>query len=158
MGRAINKSPVAESIPFDNDDNDFDSDNVQEAIEEIGASASPGFSWGRSGELSIGTWLLNESVPSQRSGRVISLDNPVVARVYVTNRNIATYEVSFYEHDGNQSGLTFLGSVNVVSARGAAFSVNVSISSGRQLATRITDITSGIVRDVVAGIIVKGDS
>ena len=45
-------SPVAASIPFDNSTNGFDSDNVQEAIEETRASASPGFSFGRSGNVS----------------------------------------------------------------------------------------------------------
>jgi len=35
----IRKSEVAESVPFDNDDNDFNSDNVQDAIEEAKQNA-----------------------------------------------------------------------------------------------------------------------
>lgn len=40
---AIKKSPVAESVAFDNETNGFDSDNVQDAIEEAKEDAAGSF-------------------------------------------------------------------------------------------------------------------
>ncbi len=36
-------TPVAESVPFDNDTNGFVAENVQDAIEEVQAGSLPGF-------------------------------------------------------------------------------------------------------------------
>ena len=51
MSKYFSTSPVAKVVPFDNTNNDFDASDVQGAIEEIGASASSGFSFGRAGGL-----------------------------------------------------------------------------------------------------------
>ena len=154
-----NYNQVAESTPFDNSTNGFTSDDVQGAIEEIGASASPGFSFGRSGNLSANTWLRRPgNVNSQRAGITMSLSNPVIVEISCSNRNIETYDVEIYEHEGNQVNLTLLTTVSVVAARGGIFSVNVSATQGRQLAARLGNTSTGNVRDLGVDVILKGDN
>ena len=148
-------SQVAESVPFDNDNNDFTSDDVQGAIEEIGASASPGFSFGRSGNASTGSWLLNEGVPSNRAGRYVFTTSPKLVEIFVSSENIDTYTISIYEHEGDEVNLTLLDTLSITAARGGQKISNVAITSGRQLAIRVT---AGSARNVVAGLILKGVS
>lgn len=150
--------PIAEDVDFDNSTNDFDSTNVQDALEEIGASASPGFSWGRSGVISVNTWLLNDTVPSIRTGRTVSIANPVAVKLSVANRNLATFEISFFEHDGNAVNLVNLGSVNVVNSRSAQFTINVTLTQNKQIAVRLTGNSAGTVQDLVVGLIIRGDT
>lgn len=153
-GRTDN-SQVASSVPFDNSNNDFNSDNVQDALEEVGISASPGFSFGRRGNVAVNTWLRNEEVPSNRTGRTISISNPVAESVSLANRNITTYTVTFYEHDGNLINLTTLGSITVNSARSDEQDINVTLTQGKQLAARLTAGTG--VQDLVVGVIIRGE-
>lgn len=146
----------ASDIGFNNTGTDFSSDNVQDALEEVGNSASPGFSYGRSGLIGVNTWLLNETVPSNRTGRTVSISSPVVKKVAIANRNISSFEVTFYEHEGNSVNLNTLGSVNVVNSRSAEFTVSVPVTQNKQIAVRLTDISSGTVRDLVVGLIITG--
>lgn len=151
----IKKSQVAESTPFNNETNGFTSDNVQGAIEEIGASASPGFSFGRSGNVSNNAWLRRPgNVPSNRAGVTIPISNPVITQISCSNRNVDTYDILIYEHEGNQVNLTLLTTVSVVSARGDVFNVNIVATEGKQLAVRLGN--SGSVRDIGVDIVLKG--
>ena len=147
---------VAESVPFDNSTNGFVSDNVQDAIEEVGASASPGFSFGRAGNLSSNTWLRRPGgVPSNRAGVTIPISNPTITKVSCSNRNIETYDIEIFEHDGNQVGITSLGTVSVVAARGGTFTVSFSATEGRQLAARLVNAV-GNVRDLGVDVVLVG--
>lgn len=158
MSRRDNFSSVAESVPFDNENNGFTSDNVQDAIQEIGASASPGFSFGRSGTLSNNTWLRRPgNVPSNRAGITVSISNPKIVKVSCSNRNIETYDIRIYEHDGNQVNLTLLGTVSVNSARGGIFDVDIAVTEGKQLAVRLGPTFTGNVRDLGVDLVLKGD-
>lgn len=157
-GRAIFKSPTDDSIPFDPGTTDLTSDSVGDAIRElaatVGVSASPGFNFGRSGNNSSGTWLqVTGSVPSNRAGITVALTNPEITQVYIANENISTFDVGIYEHEGDEVNLTLLGTVSVVSARTGTFAVSISVTSGRQLATRIT---SGTSRNCNVGLQLKG--
>lgn len=148
-------SSVASSVPFDNASNGFTAQDVQAAIEEIGASASPGASFGRGGNSSPGTWLNNEGVPSNRAGRFVFINNPSIAVVFVSNRNISTYTVAIYEHEGDETNLTLLDTLTITSARGGFKISSVSVTAGRQLAMRVT---AGSAQDIVGGVIIKGVS
>jgi len=159
MSKRDSYSQVAESVPFDNDTNGFTSDNVQGAIEEIGASASPGFSFGRNGALSQNTWLRRPgNVPSNRAGVTVDINNPVITRIACANRNVETYDVEIYEHEGNQVNLTLLGTVTVTSATSDTFSVSFSVTQGRQLAVRLGSTSTGNVRDLGVDITLVGNS
>lgn len=155
----IFKSLVARAIPFDNLLNGFNSTNVQEAIEEIGASASPGFSFGRDGGLSSGTWLRRPgSVPSNRAGVTVDITNPVITRIAAANRNVETYDIEIYEHEGNEVNLTLLGTVTVTAATSDSFSVNFPATQGRQLAVRLGATFTGNVRDLGVDITLIGNA
>lgn len=147
----------ASNVTFNNSSNGFSSDNVQGAIEESGASASPGFSFGRSGSVSAGTWLRRPgNVPSNRAGVTIPIDNPIVSELSCSNRNIDTYTLEIWEHEGNLTNDVLLGTITVTSARGGTFSVNFPTTKGKQLAVRLAS-GGGSVRDLGADIVIKGN-
>lgn len=149
---------IAENIPFDNSTNGFIADNVQDAIEEIGASASPGFSFGRSGNVFQNTWLNRVgNIPSNRTGVTIGINSPIVSQVFCANRNIETYTIGIYEHDGNSVNLTLLGTVDVVSSRSATFNVSFATSTGKQLAVRLLT-ASGSIQDLGVDVILIGSN
>jgi hypothetical protein len=159
MSRRDSFKQTAESTPFDNSSNGFSSDTVQDAIEEIGASASPGFSFGRNGNLSQNTWLRRPgNVPSNRAGVTININNPVITSISCANRNIETYDVEIYEHDGNASGLTLLGTVTVMTATSQTFNVSFPATKGRQIAVRLGSTGTGNVRDLGVDIILTGNN
>lgn len=146
----------ASNVTFDNSTNGFSADNVQDAIQESGASASPGFSFGRSGSVSGNTWLRRPgNVPSNRAGVTIPINNPVISEVSCSNRNIDTYTLEIWEHEGNLTNDILLGTVDVVAARGGTFAVNFPTSKGKQIAVRLQG-GSGSVRDLGADIVIKG--
>ncbi len=155
----IKIGPVADSVPYDNTvdpDCDLISDTVQEAIDElctkINESASPGFTWGRGGNLPNNTWLLNDTVPSNRAGRTIMFDDLTITDVFVATENIDTYDVSIFSHDGDEINLTLLVTVSIVAARSGQFTVSSAVAKNKQLASRITD---GSAKNLVAGIVLK---
>jgi hypothetical protein len=135
-------------------DVDVTTEVTLEDLLDGGNGASPGFSFGRRGNVAVNTWLRNEEVPSNRTGRVIAVNNPEAVLVSLANRNVTTYTVTFFEHDGNLIGLTSLGSVTVTSARGDDQSISVALTQGKQLAARLTAGTS--VQDLVVTVTVKG--
>lgn len=137
-------------------DADVTTEVTLEDLLDGGNGASPGFNYGRQGFVSVNTWLLNEGVPSNRTGRVINITDPVAQVVSVSNRNTATFTVTFFEHDGNLVNLSTLGSITVTSANSNTNNISVNLTQGKQLAARLTNIASGTVRDLVVQIIVKG--
>lgn len=155
-GPLYDVTPVAGEIPFDNSTDGFTSDNVQAAIEEIGASASPGFSFGRSGGLLASTWLqVDGGVPSNSAGRYVPINNPVIVNFFCSSDTTSTFVLTLYQHDGNAINLTALGTLTVTAAMGAQATVNFATVKGKQLAVRLT---SGSANNLVAGVILKGSS
>jgi len=147
---------VAESVPFDNATNGFTSDNVQGAIEEIGASASPGFTWGRSGVSGSGTYLLNDAVPSNKAGRTIVLGASKIVKIFSATEDLDTYTLEIYSHDGNEVNLTLLTTLTVTASRtGNSGTVAVSVAANKQLAAKLA---TGSAKNIVAGIVMQGDT
>lgn len=148
---------VARSLFFDNSTNGFVSTNVQAAIEEIkndvDTSASPGFSFGRSGNLSNNTWLQCETVQSNRAGRWVYVNNAVITDVYIGNEDIDTFDVAIYWHEGDSVNLTFVGRVTVTASRGGAFVVNFPVPTDKQLALRIEN---GSAKSCIVGLSISG--
>jgi hypothetical protein len=135
---------TAEETPFDNSTNGFTADKVQTAIEEIGAGASPGFTFSRPGSNTGNTWLkIAGGVVSNRSGIPVFISNPKLITVVATCENLNTYDVKIYEHDGDQINLTLLSTHSVVASRSTTFTVNITLTQGKQLAVR----TNGTVKN-----------
>lgn len=154
----VYSSPVAKSTPFDNTTNGFTATDVQAAIEEVKSSASPGFSFGRSGSVNAGTYLQCETVPSNVSGRWVYINSAYVTRVFTTNEETTTYKLEVLYHDGNESGLTSLGTVTVTAAKGNYFSVNWLVPTNKQLAIRLATDSPNSVKNIVCGLELSGSS
>jgi hypothetical protein len=157
--RRGSSTQVAKSVPFKNDTAQIDGDpkNVQTAIEnlanDVSTSASPGFSFGRASNVNNGTWLLCETVPSNKSGRFVYITNAIVEKVFVSSEDIATYDLEIWYHDGNSINLTLLDTVSVTASRGGAFTVGQSVPTNKQLAIRLVN---GSAKNVVAGLELSG--
>lgn len=163
---------AAKGIAFENSDDTTirgdagvmkfkDSDvTVEVTLEDLlngGTGASPGFSFGRSGAVNAGTWLRRPgNVPSNRAGVTIPVDNPVVREVSCSNRNIDSYTLEIWEHEGNLVNQVLLGTVSVVGARGGTFAVNFPTTRGKQIAVRLAT-GGGSVRDLGADVVIRGN-
>ena len=129
---------------------------IRELFQQVGQSASPGFSWGRSGNLSTSTWLRNEGVNSNRSGRTVTFNTPEINRIFTSTEDLDTYTITIYEHEGDQINLTALTTLSVVASRtGDSGNISIPVTSGRQLAIRIT---SGTARNLVVGATLSGEN
>lgn len=148
----------AVNTEFDNTTNGFVADDVQGAIEElsnqVGVSASPGFTWGRASNVNSGTWLLNDVVPSNKAGRTVNLINPVITAVSIAVEDIATFDITFYEHDGDSINLNSLGTISVVNARSYNAFINFPLTQGKQLAVQLS---AGSAKNVVVGLQLSGE-
>jgi len=159
MSRRDDFRDVAKSVPFDNSTNGMTSTDTQAAIEEvndkISTSASPGFSFGRSGVISNGTYLQCETVPSNISGRWVYINSASVKYIYASNEDVTTWVIEVLYHDGNGVGLTSLGTVTITAVKGGAFPVDWSVPTGKQIAVRIN---SGNPKNVVCGLELRGST
>lgn len=157
----IYKSPEADSIPFDVGTTDLTEEQVGPAIRElaatVGVSASPGFNFGKSANVSVGTWLqVTGGVPSNRAGITVALAGPTITNIYIANEDISTFDIQVYEHEGNEVNLTALGSpISVTAARSATAAVSIPVTSGRQLAVRLV---SGSAKNLNVGLQLSGSS
>jgi hypothetical protein len=145
-------SQVAESVPFDNATNGFVADNAQTAIEElkniINTSASPGFTWGNSGTVT-NAFLLNDTVPSNKSGRLVSITGNIVS-VFVALELATTVAI---EIKRNVLGVfTTIATANMVASRKNTFAVSIPVSINDELACYV----NGSCKSPVVGIVVKG--
>ncbi len=119
----------------------------------IGSSASPGFTFGRSGAVPNNTWLMADSVPSNLAGRVNPLIGGSVKKVFIANANASVVTLEVYYHNGNSVGLTLLGSVTTGSVRTSIFDVDFAVPENVQLAIKAA--SSG-GNNLVAGLQMQG--
>lgn len=149
---------IAGTVPFDNDTNGFISDDVQSAIEELATttavSASPGYTWGRSGNTSSGTWLLNDTVPSNVTGRNFSLYNGELIQVSASNEDTTTAVLGIYQHD--HTTYTQIATITLSSQiRSVQTYTGVSVTQNLELAIKVE---SGSVKNPVVQLLLKGTS
>lgn len=147
---------VAGSTPFDNSTNGFMSEDVQTAIEELAntvdTSASPGFTWGASGNTTSGTWLINDTVPSNKAGRSIFLTNATLEYVFVRCELATTIDIEVYEHDGVT--YTLITTVTLTATRAGDFPIaSLPLTTGKELAMKLS---SGSAKNPVVGCVLKG--
>jgi hypothetical protein len=150
---------VAKNVSFDPKTSGLLSTDVEEAILELNTksniSASPGFTWGRSGNLPPGTWLLNDTVPSNVSGRTVFLHNAFVQNIYIANEYpTAGIVLGIYSHDGGEINLLQLGTVTTIASRSNSFAVSYSVAMGKQLAIKIE--SGSAAKNLDCGILMKG--
>jgi len=116
-------------------------------------SASPGFTWGVSGNVSSGTYLLNDTVPSNRTGRLVPLYDGIISEVFVANEDSNTFTIAIEKRSG--ASFIELCAVSVTSARIKVQSFEVSVDYEDELAVKVK---SGSCKNPVVGVVIKGDS
>lgn len=132
----------SDATPFDAGSTGLTSKTSGEAIRElvnrVTVSASPGFSFGRTGNLSSGTWLLRPgSVPSNKSGINVGIGTPLLLKVTVASENEDTYSVGIYQHDGNEINLNLVTTVSITAVRKQVFDLSAALEFDRQIAVRV---------------------
>jgi hypothetical protein len=147
----------AVQISYSNLSSGIPAANVQTAIDYLAGlsatSASPGFSFGRAGVVSAGTFLQCETVPSNVAGRWVYINSAVVRKVYVSNEVLGPFTAEVLYHDGNAVNLTSLGTVTTGAVYGQAFTVTWSVPPNKQLAIRVT---TGSAKNIVCGLELTG--
>lgn len=125
------------------------------ALNHIGYTASSGTEilFSRNGSVQAGTWLQNESIPSNITGSFISMTNPVINKIFVHNENSGNFSLEIYQHDGKLVNNTLVSSINISSSTGGVISVSIPVTQGKQLAMILS---SGTVKNVVAGLEIAG--
>ena len=150
-------TPVATQVPYDNTDSGLIAEDTKAAIDEIvqsvATSASPGFGFGKGGNIASGAYLECESVPSNISGRYVYINDAIVTRVFISVQNAATFDIEVFYHDGNGVNNTSLGTVSLVASTGGEFSVSWSVPTAKQLAMRIVN---GSAKNAVGGLELQG--
>ena len=126
---------------------------VFEAIVKSGPS--PGYTWGRSGNLTDGAWLLNDTVPSDRTGRPLILTNPKLVAIGAKNEVTNTYTLGIYEHDGPGSVYTQKDTIVVTATRGnyKLLTTPIALTAGKELGMKVE---SGSCKNVEAFAIITG--
>tara|TARA_R110000787_G_scaffold5686_9_gene20563 strand:- start:4657 stop:5190 length:534 start_codon:yes stop_codon:yes gene_type:complete len=150
----------SENVFFDSSSlNEIDDDNLQDLGEtlatKVGASASPGFSFGRSANVSNSWLLITGSVPSNKTGIPVAIVDAEITLISVGNENVSTFDIEVYEHEGDQINLTLLGTVSLVGKRTDNFAVSYAVSTGKQVAVRVVN---GSGKNVGVFLQLKGSS
>lgn len=126
---------------------------IEEYVDQkTAASASPGFTWGRSGSISATAWLQNDSVPSNVTGRHIFLKSAKIKKIFISNENVNTFALGIYEHDGVT--YTLLGTVTVSALRKYDQALDLSLTYNKELAIAVT---SGSCKNIVCGLLIQGN-
>lgn len=153
--------PVAEEVPYDDtiETPASGTEDVQAMLDylknKVAVSASPGFTWGRSGTVTASTWLLNDAVPSNTSGRLIFLNSAEIVKVFVANEDPTILTMHVYSHDGDSINLTLLGSVTTGATRSETFTVSYPVALNKQIAIRLAP-GSASGKNMVVGCLIKG--
>lgn len=129
----------------------MEDNGVETPIESVGVPASPGFTWGRSGNTNTSTYLQNDTVPSNVTGRLITFSNASIRKVLVANSQNSTVTITVQEHDGVT--YTDLASVSLVAERTKQQDFTTPITTGKMLAVKVT---AGTCTDPVVGVILDG--
>lgn len=155
--------PIAEDVEFDPTNcDDITSDNTQGAIDELCAAAqlaaSPGYAFGRSGTHSAGTWLIGTETESNKRGLPFGLEEGFIKKITISTQNTpGAFTVEIWEHTGDLTGATLVGSVTTASTASTEdFLVNWSVSKDIQLAAKISTTSGQKPKETGVFLVIKG--
>jgi hypothetical protein len=146
----IKVGPVADSVPYDDSNPLIEilkgAETTQEALDALTLFVqnliSPGWTYGRSNRINKGTYLLNDTVPSNVSGRPIPINGFLVV-VAVSVGAPEDFSLDFEEHDGTT--FTYLTTVTMTVADGhqkTFLTSGVPVTKNKQLAVRVSPSSS----------------
>lgn len=102
---------------------------------QLADTASPGFSYGRGGNVPAGGFLSRPgSVPSNVTGIIVGLQGPKIVQVNVGSQNLDTWEIGIYQHDGGGVNLALVDTVSVVASASESFDVDIPLTNGKHVA------------------------
>lgn len=129
---------------------------IEEIVRQIAAvTASPGFTWGDSGNIVSGTFLLNDTVPSNRAGRTVPLKDAKITKVFVTVEVATTCDFQILKRV-SAGVFTVLATVSLVAQRNiVAEFTNVNVQQGDELAVKVS---TGSCKNPVVGVIIVGSN
>lgn len=116
----------------------------------VGTSASPGFVYGRPGDVGAGTYLLvMGGVPSNTAGNIVPFDG-TITRAFVTSENADTFTVKIQ----SRSGIVFtdIGTLTVTASRKEDFDITIPVTDGTEV---VCKIDTGNCRNVQVGLIIE---
>lgn len=126
---------------------------VLEFVPNATVSASPGFTWGRSGQTNAGTYLQNDTVPSNQTGRIVPISTAEISKVFVANEASNTFSINVLKRIGVGS-FTTLATISLVAQRVKTQSfTGVSVALGDEIAVQVA---SGSCKNPVVGIVILG--
>ncbi len=117
------------------------------------ADSTPGFSYGRQGSVSSGTYLQIDGVPSNLSGRIVPFETAELYKIFVVTSDDATFDLDIQK----RSGMTFttIYTANIVGQRVSTFAVeDVEFVLGDEICVVVS---SGTANNIVVGLIIKGN-
>jgi hypothetical protein len=158
--------PHASEIPIDNSTIDCldTSETVQEGFEELCTKlqdfteqATPGFTWGASGAIK-NAYLLNDTVPSNLSGRISTVTGVITAVFITTQNDNDKYTLEIRRRDNGT--FTTLYSLPTDDTDGErtyiVTGLNVPVTVGDELAAYIKKFGNKGATNPVCGIILEG--
>lgn len=111
----------------------------------ISATSTPGFTYGRSGNNVPGSFLLNDTVPSNKTGRPVPIDLGALAKVSIAQEDAAASRFTVVEHDGNLAAQRDVVTVDMAGSVQRVFDFTgtpLPVTPGRQLALRVDFLSS----------------
>lgn len=152
------KSPEAIEVGFDDTTCQRGVDTTQEIIEELCSdidnlqdTSLPSFTWGISGSVK-NTYLLNETVPSNVTGRIVPVTG-ILTNITVANEDAQTFTIEIRERNG---GFTTIASLSLVNERKKTATINVPITAGDELSCYISAGVSEKAKNPVVFLIMEG--
>ena len=128
-------------------------EEIANQVVEASRIASPGFTWGKSGNITGVTYLWNDTVASDKVGRIVPLIDAGVTNIVVANENANTFTVEVLKRLGPGS-FAILDTVVLTAERTKTQIVtNAPLALGDELAVRIS---TGAAKNPVVAVIIKG--
>jgi hypothetical protein len=153
----ITSTQVAQSVPYNDTlvaptTGDTNVQSIIDYLKNASANgASPGFTWGRSGNVGSGTYLLNDSVPSNAAGRTVLLTSASITDVAYANDTVSTFNLKIEEHDGVT--FTTLGTFTITAGQAGRFQTNLALTTNKMIAV---SVSSGSAHNLVVSLVLKG--
>lgn len=123
------------------------------ALGQASVSASPGFTWGKSGTVPAGSYLTNDGVPSNTAGRLVPIATGAVTTIFVTAEINSTATIEVQRRVG--AVFTTIASLTLVNERKKT--VELPSPPAVALNDEIAIHTSGAsIKNPVVGLIIRG--
>jgi hypothetical protein len=127
---------------------------LREAATATAVSASPGFTWGRSGNISQGSYLQNDTVPSNVSGRIVPVSDGFIKTIFISQELPEAITVTVQRRVGG-SLVDLVSASTLATERVKIVTVDAAVSLGDELAVYIS---AGSPKNAVVGLVIKGSS